>query len=37
MWPVITVKKDPLPEAEALDGVKDKLKTHFSEAPGEGN
>ena len=25
-WPVITQQKDPLPEAEQWDGVKDKLK-----------
>ncbi len=26
IWPVITEKKDPLPDAEKWDGVKDKLK-----------
>jgi len=35
-WPVIITKKDPLPEAEALDGTANKLETHFSEAAGEG-
>jgi ferredoxin len=37
MWPVITVKKDPLPEAEARDGETGKMEKYFSEAPGEGN
>lgn len=37
MWPVITVRKDPLPEAEARDGEKGKREKYFSEAPGEGN
>jgi ferredoxin len=36
MWPVIITKKDPLPEAEALDGTPGKLESMFSEAPGEG-
>ena len=36
-WPVITVKKDQLPEAEEFDGKKDKYKQYFSEAPGEGD
>ena len=37
MWPVITVKKDQLPEAEAHDGEPGKLDKYFSEAAGEGN
>ncbi len=37
MWPVLTVKKDPLPEAEARDGETGKLAKYFSEAPGEGS
>ncbi|GMG83866.1 ferredoxin family protein [Paralimibaculum aggregatum] len=36
-WPNITTKKDPLPEAEAFDGVEGKLEKHFSEKPGEGD
>lgn len=36
-WPNITVKKDPLPEAEEFDGTKDKYKEYFSEAPGTGD
>ena len=36
MWPVIVTKKDPLPDAEARDGEKDKIKTYFSEAAGTG-
>ncbi|OXS18823.1 hypothetical protein CGU36_28595 [Pseudomonas fluorescens] len=35
LWPVIVERKDPLPEAEDLDGVENKLETHFSEAPAE--
>ena len=33
-WPNITVKKDPLPEAEKFDGEKDKLSQYFSPEPG---
>ena len=36
-WPVITIKKDPLPEAEKFRTVKDKLKEYFSERPGDGD
>lgn len=36
-WPVLTVRRDPLPNAAARDGEKDKLSTRFSEAPGEGS
>ena len=36
MWPVIVTKKDPLPDAAARDGEKDKVKTYFSEAAGKG-
>jgi ferredoxin len=35
-WPVIVTRKDPLPEAEARDGEKDKLQKYFSEEPGLG-
>ncbi|MBJ3778398.1 ferredoxin FdxA [Acuticoccus mangrovi] len=36
-WPNITVKKDPLPEAEEFDGVENKLESYFSPAPGAGD
>lgn len=36
-WPVITVKKPPLPEAEEMDGKPNKLESHFSEKPGAGD
>ena len=34
-WPVIVTKKDPLPDADALDGREGKMKL-FSEAPRRG-
>ena len=36
LWPVIITQIDPLPDAEKLDGVPDKLETMFSEKPGKG-
>lgn len=36
-WPVLTQKKDPLPEAEKYKDIEDKYPEHFSEAPGEGD
>ena len=36
-WPVLTVKRDPMPEAEKFDGESDKFKKYFSENPGEGD
>jgi ferredoxin len=36
-WPVITQRKDPLPEAEARDGETGKRDKYFSEAPGSGD
>ncbi|KUP91308.1 ferredoxin FdxA [Tritonibacter horizontis] len=33
IWPVITEAKDPLPEADDMDGQANKLETHFSENP----
>ncbi len=36
VWPNITVKKDPLPEAEEFDGKPNKMEL-FSEKPGEGD
>lgn len=37
IWPVITVKRDPLPDAEKYDGESEKFEKYFSEAPGEGS
>lgn len=37
IWPVITVKRDPLPEAEKYDGESDKFSKYFSPEPGEGS
>ena len=36
-WPNITLKKDPLPEAEEMKDKKNKLETDFSAEPGEGD
>lgn len=36
-WPVITTKKDPMPEAETFKNKENKLEEDFSEAPGEGD
>ena len=35
MWPVITEAKEPLASADDLDGVENKLETHFSENPAQ--
>jgi len=32
-WPVITKKKDPLPDAEKYDGTKDKFQQFFDPKP----
>lgn len=32
-WPVIVTQKDPLPEAEEFDGVKDKFDKFFDPKP----
>ena len=37
LWPVITIRKDPLPEADSKADEVDKLKKYFSENPGEGD
>ena len=37
IWPVITIRKDPLPEAEERNGETGKLEKYFSENPGEGD
>lgn len=36
-WPNLTQKKPALPNAKELDGVKDKLTTHFIAAAGSGD
>jgi ferredoxin len=35
-WPNITKKKDPLPDADAFRGVKNKMENYFSANPGTG-
>ncbi len=35
IWPVITEAGDPLPGADDMDGVENKLETHFSESAAE--
>lgn len=37
IWPNITEKRDPMPDAEKYDGETGKLEKHFSEEPGEGD
>jgi ferredoxin len=36
-WPVITEKKDPLPDWQEWDNVPNKYEEHFSEKPGGGD
>jgi len=36
-WPNITLKKDPLPEADKYAEETDKLEKYFSEKPGTGD
>ena len=36
-WPNITETREPMPDAEAMKDVKNKLEEHFSEEPGEGD
>ncbi len=36
-WPNITIKKDPLPEAEEMKEKTGKLESDFSPNPGEGD
>ena len=33
IWPVIIEAKEPLPDADDMDGVAGKMDTHFSEKP----
>ncbi len=37
IWPNITQKKDPLPDAEKYDGEANKLEKYFTDEPGEGD
>ncbi len=37
LWPNITIQKDPMPEAEAMKDVENKIDTDFSAEPGEGD
>ena len=37
IWPNITEKKDPMPEAEEYKDVSNKYEQYFSDKPGEGN
>ncbi len=37
IWPNITHKKDPLPDAEKYDGEPNKLEKYFTDEPGEGD
>ena len=37
LWPVLTIKKDPLPEAEKFKEQKNKYKEWFSPNPGDGD
>lgn len=36
-WPNITIKKEPLPDAEDFDGAADKMEKYFSANPGSGD
>lgn len=36
-WPVLTQKKEALPEAEDFKNVKNKFETYFSATPGQGD
>ena len=37
LWPVITIRKDPMPNADERADETDKLEKYFSESPGEGD
>ena len=37
IWPNITTKRDPMPEATEMDGVEGKFEKYFSTAPGAGD
>ena len=36
-WPNITIRRDPLPDAEKMEGEPKKFEKFFSENPGEGD
>ena len=36
-WPVLTVKRDAMPDSEKYDGETGKLEKYFSENPGKGD
>ncbi|WIY52518.1 ferredoxin family protein [Devosia sp. YIM 151766] len=37
IWPNLTERRDPMPEADNRDGETGKLEKYFSDAPGEGD
>lgn len=37
LWPNITIARTPPGDAAKFDGVKNKLRDHFSEKPGDGD
>jgi len=37
IWPNITVKRDPMPEAKEMDGEQGKFEKYFSANPGTGD
>ncbi|MGV8937508.1 MAG: ferredoxin FdxA [Allorhizobium sp.] len=37
IWPNITAKREPLPEAKEMDGVTGKFDKYFSDKPGQGD
>ena len=37
LWPVITKRREALPEAKDYDGKPNKFEQYFSETPGEGD
>ena len=36
-WTNITIRRDPLPDAEKMDGESEKFEKFFSDKPGEGD
>jgi ferredoxin len=37
VWPNLTSRRDPMPDAKDYDGMQDKLEKLFSAKPGEGD
>jgi ferredoxin len=37
VWPNITVRREPPPDAKEFDGVPDKRQRYFSPEPGQGD